>query len=287
MNFKAYDICVLRDNLIKSYKIKDRKDFFSKINKFPRKKEGGNYYAPLYMHNNNDYIFGTLVQSYYTILTTFEGNGKNEKQLDENTINDKVIFYIDLVYSIVYIQGKRYPSPSLYKDQTIRRIQTILRECLDKPIELMPTEITYSVSEMVSIFKKSYVKRIIFHNIKGIELPMDSVLHNPRADLDAAVAESWNMYSKDTVDYLELRAKDDERLNKNPIAQIGIKLASIGNPEGKDVIKEIDLFDDGQKLTIKPKGNDTKIINISKDIRDDSYQIYRKIAKHDGEEYIE
>lgn len=287
MNFRAFDICVLRDNFVVPYKIKERKKFFSTINKLPKIEEGNNYYAPLYMHNNGDYIFGTLAQSYYTVLTTFEGSGKNEKELDENIINDKVIFYIDLVYSVIYIQGKRYPSPTLNKGQTIDRMTKILSDCLEESIALRPAKINYTVNEMIELFHRSYVKRIAFHNIKGIELPKGSVLHNPRADLDDAVAESWNVYSKDTVDYLELRAKDNEELSKNPIAKIGIKLANVGNPEGKDVIKEMDLFDSGQKMTIKPSGNDTKVISIAKSIQDDSYQIYRKIVKYDGEEYLE
>lgn len=287
MNFKAFDICVLKNNSVVDYKVRDRQKFFSKINKLPKIEEGNNYYAPLYMHNNGDYIFGTLVQSYYAVLTTFEKSGKNEKQLEDNIINDKVIFYIDLVYSVVYIQGKRYPSQSLNKNQTVDRMAKILGQCIENSVVLQPARINYTVGEMTSIFERSYVKKVVFHNIKGIELPQGSVLHNPRADLDAAVGESWNVYSKNTVDYLELRAKDDEKLNKNPIAQIGIKLANVGNAEGKDVIKEINLVDDGQKLTIKPKGNDTKVISISKNIQDDSYQVYRKIMRHEGEEYLE
>lgn len=287
MNFRAFNICYLKEDYIKPYKIREKEIFFAKINKIPKIEEGSNYFAPLYMHLNGNYILGTLVQSYYTVLTTFEKTGKEEKLIDENMINDKVIFYIDIMDSLIYIQGKIFPNHTLSKGLTVDRLTKILSDCTGETIVLQPAKINYTVQEMAEIFSRSYVKKIIFQNLRGIELPKGSVLHNPRADLDEAVAESWNAYSKDVIDYMELRGNGNEKMNKNPLAKIGIKLATVGNPQGKDVIKEIDVYDDGQKLTLRPNGNDTKVISISKNIQDDSYSIYRKIIKREGYEYEE
>ena len=285
MNFKAYNICYLKDNMAAFCNITDSRELFKKLNKLPKVEEGLESYAPIEMHQYENYILGTLAQSYFTVLTKFDGEGKKEKELDDNVINDKIIFFINTEEAILYVQGKLYPTTSLNKKLTLIRITNILSECLELSIVLQPAKIDYTVQQMVEIFRKSFVKRVIFKNMRGIELPMDVVLHNPRADLDEAVAESWNTYSKNTIDYVELRAQEYEQLNKNPIAKIGVTLAEIGNPEGKPIINEIDLIDDGQKVIVKPSGNDTKVIYVPKKILEDSYEVYDKILKKEAKDY--
>lgn len=285
MNFRAFDICYLKDNTSVRYQISAEQDLFKNLNRIELIQEGTSAYAPIDMHEHDSFILGTLAQSYFTILTAFEGDGKKEKELDDNNINDKTIFFINVEEARIYIQGKLYQSATLNKALALSRITNILDNCLSKPVVLQKAQINYSDQDLIEVFNRGYVKKLIFKNIRGIELPLNSVLHNPRADLDRAVAESWNTYSKDILNYLELRADDDEKLNKNPIAKVGINLAQIGNHEGKPIIKEISLFDGGEKVTLRPTGNDRKVIYVSKDILDDSFEVYDKILRKESKGY--
>lgn len=285
MNFRAFDICYTDDHTAIRYQLESEQDLFKSLNNMPRIEEGTFSYATIHMHEYENFILGTLAQSYYTVLTAFEGQGKKEKQLDENNINDKTFFYIDTVQSRLYIQGKLYPAVTLNKSLTLARMNNILNNCLQKQVVLQKAQIDYTDYELAEIFNISYVKKVIFKNIRGIELPLNTVLHNPRADWDRTVAESWNAYSKDTLDYLELRAQKDEKLNKNPIAKIGITLAEIGNSEGKPIINELEIIDGGEKVPLKPSGNANKVIYVPKSVLDDSYEVYDKILKKESRQY--
>lgn len=279
MNFKAYYICEMIDSDLKKVNLDD--EFFKKLNAYDRVYEGTQMYQPLYAHTYQNLILATLVQSYDTILTKFpdriDENG--EIVLGDTKINDKQFFYIDLESSIIYIQNKRYPSRTLNKAESRLRIEQILYRCTNKAITLVPANVNYTVGQLIEIFQHSYVKNIIFKNLKGIELPAGSVIHNPREDLDEAVGESWNYYSKNTIDYMEFHASDDEKLNSNPLVKLGLKLAEVGNSEGKEVLNKMILIDGGEKIEVKPRGNNNKIVYVPKDDMEDSHKTYDRILK--------
>lgn len=275
MRFKAYDICSLSDNSTEKVKISG--DLFEKLNLFPRVSEGSENYAPLYMHEFKELILGTLAQSHHTVLTAFDENSdKDEIAIDADKINDKTYFYINKLESRLYIQGKLYPT-TLSAGLTRDRLNKILSDCLGKIIVLIPASIEYTISDIQEIFSTSYVKKIIFKNMLGLKIPKGTTLHNPRKDLDESLAESWNTYSSETVDYLELRSKDDEQLSKNPIAKIGMTLSN--ENKAVQVFQSMEIIESGERVLIKPKGNESKIIYISKKTQDDPQETYEKILK--------
>lgn len=274
MRFKAYDICSLSDNSMILEETSDK--LFNTLNLFPRINDGSESYAPLYMSEEEDYLFGTLAQSHPAVLTSFTGdnNNKKEKAIDANQINDKTYFYIDKIESRIYVQGKLYP-PTLSPTLTVDRLSNILSTCYDKIIRLIPAKIEYTNEQIREIFSTSYVKTIIFNNLLGLKIKPGTQLHNPRIDLDESLAETWNTY--DSINYMELRAKDEEKLNKNPIAKIGMELA-IQN-EKVSVFKKMEVYDSGQKVEIKPTGNENKIIYVPRQCIDDPYETYDRIKK--------
>lgn len=283
MKFTAHDIFKIVDSEIFTTNIK-AETLFSSLNKYPRVDEENSSFAPLYIHRYLDCVLGTLVQSYTTILTKFdEGrNTKEEVQLEDSEINDKTFFYIDCNDMRIYIQSKRYPT-SLNKELTIRRLQKIIGESLGINVAFIKTEIKYTIEEIDEIFTNSFVKRICFKNLEGLELPQGAKLHNPRKDLDESLVESWNTYSRKTVDSMELKAKDGEKLSKNPLAKLGMLLSL--NNRYKQVFKSMDIMDDGEKVEIKPSGNEHKVIYISKKAQEDSYETYDKILKKTCKNY--
>lgn len=283
MKFTAHDIYRLNENNIFKFSI-DPKMLFNRLNLYPRIDDKDSSFAPLYIHQYENCVLGTLVQSYKTVLTKFDESvdTKEEIELDDSEINDKTFFYIDCEDMRIYIQSKRYPS-TLNKELTLARLQKIVGDSLEKDVAFIKAEIRYTIEEIDEIFTRSFVKRICFKNLEGLELPEGAELHNPRKDLDKSLTESWNVYSKNTVDSMELKAKDGEKLSKNPLAKLGMLLSL--NNRYKQVFKSMDIIDDGEKLEIKPTGNEHKVIYVSKKTQEDSYETYDKILRKTNKSY--
>lgn len=283
MNFTAYNIYRTKNG--KNYIIDLKSEnVFNGLNGYPKIVEAGDSFAPLYVHRNKEFVLGTFVQSYNTVLTKFddEKNTKSEVQLDDNEINDKTYFYINCEESRIYIQGKLYPK-SLSKMLTIDRLRGILGEILHDDIAFVQAQIKYTIFEIDEIFSRSFVKRIAFKNLEGLEIPEGAVLHNPKKYLDDSLRETWNTYSKDNIDSMELKAKSGEKLSKNPLAKIGMILSK--DNVYKRIFKSMDIMDDGEKIEIKPEGNEHKIIYISKSVQEDSYETYDRILKKTSKDY--
>lgn len=283
MKFTAHDIYKLNDNNIFKFRI-DPEILFNRLNLYPRTDDEDSSFAPLYIHQYEYCVLGTLVQSYKTVLTKFDESmdTKEEIELKDSEINDKTFFYIDCRDMRIYIQSKRYPT-TLNKELTLNRLQKIVGDSLEKEVTFIKAEIRYTIEEIDEIFTRSFVKRISFKNLEGLELPEGAELHNPRKDLDESLTESWNVYSKNTVDSMELKAKDGEKLSKNPLAKLGM-LLSLSN-RYKQVFKSMDIIDDGEKMEIKPTGNEHKVIYVSKKAQEDSYETYDKILKKTNKSY--
>ena len=258
---------------------------FEKLNQYPKIIENDeSSYAPLYIHNYRQYVLGTLAQSYYKVLTKFDEkeDTKEEIELEDTTINDKTYFYLNCEESRIFIQGRRYPA-TLNKKLTIDRLQDIIGDCLGKSILFVQAKIKYTIDEIEEIFSSSYVKRIAFTNLEGLKLPEGAVLHNPKKYLDDAMIESYNTYSAPTLDTMELKAKNGEKLSKNPLAKIGMVLSK--ENRYKKVFKSMDIMDDGEKVEIKPDGNEHKVVYVPKNDQEDSYVTYDRILKKSSREY--
>lgn len=292
MRFRTYDIMgVNDDNVAVQIPEINSGELFHRLNTLPKIEEGTEAYAVLYMTNYKEYILGTLTQSYTTVLTKFDEadrDSKEEIELEDNTINDKVLFYINTLERRIYVQSKRYPAKNLSMNRTLDRLEAVLQECLDRIILIQPAQIDYTIEELDEIFTSSYVDKIVFKNFSGIEIPKDSIIHNPHAEWDKAAAESWNYYSKNDLNYMEFRSATGKRINKNPLVRIGMLLAKLCNnksEEGEDVLQSMEVVDNGEKIVIKPKGNDSKVINISKRAQNDPYESYDRILKKNDKSY--
>ncbi len=283
MRFTAYDIYEVKDDTLLSINV-DSSLLFESLNRYPKVVEDKESYAPLYIHNYRGYVLGTLAQSYNAILTKFDENEntKKEIELDDTSINDKTYFYVNCEETRLYIQGKRYPT-SLNLKFTMERLEKIIGECLEKKIIFIKAKIKYTIEEIEEIFTNSYVKRIAFANLEGLTLPKGSTLHNPRKDLDEAMVESYNTYSAPVLDTIDLSAKNGHKLSKNPLAKIGM-LLSKENRYAK-IFKSMEIIEDGQKVDIKPDGNEHKIIYVPKKDLEDSYETYDRILKKSSRNY--
>ena len=276
MRFKAYRI--KSEEYYQTVSLGMLNEMYTSLVNCPKLEDEDNEYAVMYLKKSSPLILGTFVQAYNTVLTKFKDKSedKEEVKISESEFNDKTLFYIDFNEKIVYIQSKRYPeslNPRLMK----KRMEEIFSKCLGEKVVLLETEINNSIEQIEHVFKASIVKKIVFSNMKGLELPKGSELHNPRKDLDDALVESYNVYSKDTLDYMELRAKRGEDLHKNPFAKIGMTLSD--EYQDRNVFKYMEIIEGGEKITIKKEGNDSRIINIGKKEQDSSYVAYEKILK--------
>ena len=284
MRFTAYDVYEVKKDSMHVLNLSSQ-ILFEKLNQYPKIIENDeSSYAPLYIHNYRQYVLGTLAQSYYKVLTKFDEkeDTKEEIELEDTTINDKTYFYLNCEESRIFIQGRRYPA-TLNKKLTIDRLQDIIGDCLGKSILFVQAKIKYTIDEIEEIFSSSYVKRIAFTNLEGLKLPEGAVLHNPKKYLDDAMIESYNTYSAPTLDTMELKAKNGEKLSKNPLAKIGMVLSK--ENRYKKVFKSMDIMDDGEKVEIKPDGNEHKVVYVPKNDQEDSYVTYDRILKKSSREY--
>lgn len=277
MRFKAYAIKKEDYTSLESF---DGEELRRKLNEFRLINDEGCMYGPMYVKREEKLILVTLVQSYYADLKTFSGDSKREVDIDTDMINDRVLFYIDLNQKLIYVQNKRYPSQELKHWKTIERIQTIIEACFsDQKLVLVPVQIKYRIDEINTIFIDSNVREIQFSNLRGIEVPEGTVIHNPMREWDDTFAKSWNRYSKDSLDSVYLKAGRGETLSKNPIARLCLKLAEIGNPNDKKVFKKMVVFANGETEDIRLDGNENKVINIPPENLEDPYDTYDFIIK--------
>jgi len=91
MKFTAHDIYRLNENNIFKFSI-DPKMLFNRLNLYPRIDDKDSSFAPLYIHQYENCVLGTLVQSYKTVLTKFDESvdTKEEIELDDSEINSSV-----------------------------------------------------------------------------------------------------------------------------------------------------------------------------------------------------
>lgn len=285
MRFTAYDIYEQAGKKIKRINSEDKEKLLKALRRYPKKIIEKNSYAPVYIHEDEEYILGTLAQSYYTILTKFDtstADTKDEVVLDDNEINDKTYFYLSCVESRIYIQGKRYPA-ALSKKVTVERIKSILEECFNCNIIFIPAKIDYTIEEIDEIFHSSFVKSISFRNLNGLKIPEGASLHNPKKYLDEALIESYNIYSAPTLSSMDLKAQSGEELSKNPFAKIGMILSKKNRQ--KNIFKNMEIIEDGQTTQIKPGGNEHKVIYVPKKDLNDSYETYDRIMKKVSKTY--
>ncbi len=291
MRFKMYQITYMKRNTqngevqrFKAYTEIDKESLFQQLNKLPLiRDEDHSEYTVLYCKEERHIILATFIQAYNLSLTKFVGESKEEVPLQEDTANDKTYFYIDTIKGQIFIQNKRYQSDRLNAKKTFDRIEALIGELLQTKeeyvVKLLPNHIAYSVDDLTEIFKSSIVKHVEFRNLLGLEIPKGTKLHNPREYLDDALAETWNIYCKDQIDYMDLKSPDEKSLNKNPFAKIGMVLSKEAEMKHVDVIKKITILDSEGEVVLKPKDNEHKIINISKKRQKDAYESYDVILK--------
>ncbi len=284
MRFKAYKI--VKEDILERVIISDEEKFYKALVQTPKSEDEDSQdeYAVMYLTKEHEYILGTLVQSYTKLLTKFDENynDKKEVKLKDSKINDKTLFYINSIEGILYIQSKRFPE---YLTEGVMRLrmQDILSKCFGYKVQILPTEINYSLEQVEEIFMTSSVKSIAFRNLNGLELPKGVELHNPKKELDESLAETYNVYCKDSLGSMEFKAQRGRKLGKNPFARIGLTLAKYYNDV--DVFKEMEVNENGENVTIKTKGNDSKIIPIPKNKQDVTSEAYKLILKNNIKNY--
>ena len=164
----------MKEDILERVIISDEEKFYKALVQTPKSEDEDSQdeYAVMYLTKEHEYILGTLVQSYTKLLTKFDENynDKKEVKLKDSKINDKTLFYINSIEGILYIQSKRFPE---YLTEGVMRLrmQDILSKCFGYKVQILPTEINYSLEQVEEIFMTSSVKSIAFRNLNGLELP--------------------------------------------------------------------------------------------------------------------
>lgn len=270
MRFTRYKICKMRvsSNEPKTIEKLDEEIEFKNLNVSKKMEDSiGEFAIPQCIHEDN-IIVGNLSQTYGIDLIKFSDNSKEEIPIDEDKANDnRTYFFINCKEASVYIQNRRYTPRELNPNLAFKRIEKLLDKNLShdvlETIILQKENINYEIEELQEYFRQSFVKSVEFNNISNMKLEIGTKLHNPRIDLDDAAVESWNTYSSDNVESVKIKAKKDKSIAKNPIANIGFKLAEQNKTEYDKIIKNIEIEEDGQKEQLKPKGNEYLIVNVS------------------------
>lgn len=270
MRFTRYKICKMRvsSNEPKTIEKLDEEIEFKNLNVSKKMEDSiGEFAIPQCIHEDN-IIVGNLSQTYEIDLIKFSDNSKEEIPIDEDKANDnRTYFFINCKEASVYIQNRRYTPRELNPNLAFKRIEKLLDKNLShdvlENIILQKENINYEIEELQEYFRQSFVKSVEFNNISNMKLEKGTKLHNPRIDLDNAAVESWNTYSSDNVESVKIKAKKDKSIAKNPIANIGFKLAEQNKTEYDKIIKNIEIEEDGQKEQLKPKGNECLIVNVS------------------------
>lgn len=270
MRFTRYKICKMRvsSNEPKTIDKLNEEIEFKNLNVSKKMEDSiGEFAIPQCIHEDN-IIVGNLSQTYGIDLIKFSDDSKEEIPIDEDKANDnRTYFFINCKEASVYIQNRRYTPRELNPNLAFKRIEKLLDKNLShdvlETIILQKENINYEIEELQEYFRQSFVKSVEFNNISNMKLEIGTKLHNPRIDLDDAAVESWNTYSSDNVESVKIKAKKDKSIAKNPIANIGFKLAEQNKTEYEKIIKNIEIEEDGQKEQLKPKGNEYLIVNVS------------------------
>lgn len=270
MRFTRYKICKMRvsSNEPKTIDKLDEEIEFKNLNVSKKMEDSiGEFAIPQCIHEDN-IIVGNLSQTYGIDLIKFSDDSKEEIPINEDKANDnRTYFFINCKEASVYIQNRRYTPRELNPNLAFKRIERLLDKNLShdvlETIILQKENINYEIEELQEYFRQSFVKSVEFNNISNMKLEIGTKLHNPRIDLDDAAVESWNTYSSDNVESVKIKAKKDKSIAKNPIANIGFKLAEQNKTEYDKIIKNIEIEEDGQKEQLKPKGNEYLIVNVS------------------------
>lgn len=270
MRFTRYKICKIEVNsneLRTLEKLNEETTFKNLKNSKKMSDFIGEFAISQCIHEEN-IIVGNLSQTYGIDLIKFSDNSKKEIPINENKANDnRTYFFINCKEASIYIQNRRYTQRELNPNLVVKRIEKLLNNNLsDNALEtiiLQKENINYKIEELQEYFRQSFVKSVEFNNISNMKLEIGTKLHNPRIDLDDAAVESWNAYSSESVESVKIKAKKDKSIAKNPIANIGFKLAEQNKTEYDRIIKNIEIEKDGQKEQIKPKGNEYLIVNVS------------------------
>ena len=270
MRFTRYKICKMRVRLNEPKRIDKLNEEieFRNLNVSKKMEDSIGEFAISQCIHEDNIIVGNLSQTYGIDLIKFSDNSKEEIPIDEDKANDnRTYFFINCKEASVYIQNRRYTPRELNPNLAFKRIEKLLDKNLShdvlETIILQKENINYEIEELQEYFRQSCVKSVEFNNISNMKLEIGTKLHNPRIDLDDAAVESWNTYSSDNVESVKIKAKKDKSIAKNPIANIGFKLAEQNKTEYDKIIKNIEIEEDGQKEQLKPKGNEYLIVNVS------------------------
>jgi hypothetical protein len=270
MRFTRYKICKMRVSLNEPKRIDKLNEEieFRNLNVSKKMEDSIGEFAISQCIHEDNIIVGNLSQTYGIDLIKFSDNSKEEIPIDEDKANDnRTYFFINCKEASVYIQNRRYTPRELNPNLAFKRIEKLLDKNLShdvlETIILQKENINYEIEELQEYFRQSCVKSVEFNNISNMKLEIGTKLHNPRIDLDDAAVESWNTYSSDNVESVKIKAKKDKSIAKNPIANIGFKLAEQNKTEYDKIIKNIEIEEDGQKEQLKPKGNEYLIVNVS------------------------
>lgn len=286
MRFTKYQINEIKhgDNTLIALKELNVEDSFHILNKSDVQEDTIGKFAISNCTYENNIIIGKLSQSYNIDLIKFDGTSKEEVPIKEDSANDnKTYFFINCSKAQIYIQNRRYSPEELSPNLTIKRIESILNKYLSKDynvIVLQKVDVNYDIKEIENYFRESFVKSVEFHNVSDFKLAEGTKLHNPREDLDSAAVESWNQYSSGTVDKIKVIAKKDKSIAKNPIANIGIKLAEQYSQDYDKILKGITLMEEGQDYTIKPKGNEYLVVPVSESRNTTYTEMFGKILNY-------
>ena len=209
-----------------------------------------------------------ILTKYKIDLIKFSDNSKKEIPINEDKANDnKTYFFINCKDASIYIQNRRYTPSELNPNLAFKRLEELLNRNIShdmlETIILQKENVNYKIEELQAYFREACVKSVEFNNVDNMKLETGTKLHNPRIDLDEAAVESWNTYSSDNVESIKIKAKKDKSIAKNPIANIGFKLAEQNKTDYGKIIKNMEIEEDGQKEQLKPIGNEYLIVNVS------------------------
>ena len=270
MRFTRYRMCIIKNesNNLEKLQLLDEKDVFNRLNLSSKITDLIGEFAIPRCKFENHIIVGNLSQTYGIQLMKFLEDSKEEIPIMEDRANDnKTYFFINCKENCIYIQNRKYTPKELNPNLTVTRLEQLLNKYLYhdvfETIVLRKENINYKIDELQNFFRTSYVRSVEFINISDCKLKPGTKLHNPRIDLDDAVIESWNNYSSDNVESIKIKAKKDKSIAKNPIANIGFKLAEQNENRYEKIIKNMEVIQGGQKEILKPIGNEYLVVPIS------------------------
>lgn len=270
MRFTRYKICKIKvgsNDLESIGKLNEDVEFKNLNISGKMSDEIGEFAISKCVHDES-IIVGNLSQTYAINLIKFLNDSKKEVPINEREANDnRTYFFINCNDASIYIQNRRYSPEELNPNLALKRLEKILDKNIShdvlERIILQKEKINYKIEELEDYFRQSFVRSVEFKNISNMKLDNGTKLHNPRIDLDEAAVESWNTYSSESVESIKIKAKKDKSIAKNPIANIGFKLAEQNRENYEDIIKNVEIESGGQKEDLKPKGNEYLVINVT------------------------